>query len=160
MARRTKTVTITSDGRDIGKTFLIKEMPASQAERWAERLLFAIGQSGADIPSNILAAGFAGVAAIGIRALAGLPWDIADSLLREMFDCISIIPNPAVPQVVRALIEDDIEEVLTRLQLRDEVINLHVGFSPAAYLLKLKAAVTTEEEPTTNTSTSPALSAP
>jgi hypothetical protein len=160
MARRTSTLTITSEGRDTGKTFLITEMPASQAERWAERLLFALGRSGADIPADVLGSGFAGVAAIGLRAFAGLPWDLAEPLLQEMFTCVAIRPDPARPQVTRALVESDIEEVLTRLQIRDEVINLHVGFSPAAYLSKLAAALKTTDEPTTSMSTSPVPSAP
>ena len=45
MARKTKTLTIES-GRDVGKTFLITEMPLLQADRWAQQALFALAKSG------------------------------------------------------------------------------------------------------------------
>lgn len=45
--RKERTYTIES-GRDAGKTFLIKEMPVIQADKWAQRALFAISKSGAD----------------------------------------------------------------------------------------------------------------
>ena len=35
MARKTANVTISAAGRDQGKVFVLREMPASQAERWA-----------------------------------------------------------------------------------------------------------------------------
>ena len=52
MARKTKRVTITAEGRDKGKTFLITELPADQAERWAIRALLALIQSGAVISED------------------------------------------------------------------------------------------------------------
>lgn len=48
-----------------------------------------------------------------------------------MFECITIIPDPSKPNVTRALIEDDIEEVATRLKLRIEIFKLHVDFFTA-----------------------------
>jgi len=41
-------------------------------------------------------------------------------------------PSPVKPEIVRGLIEDDIEEVATRIQLRKAVFELHVDFSQAA----------------------------
>ena len=49
-----------------------------------------------------------------------------------MMACVQIQPNPAKPEVVRGLVSDDIEEVITRLQLRKAVFDLHVDFSQAA----------------------------
>ena len=46
-----------------------------------------------------------------------------------MMTCVAFLPDPARPQVIRQLVETDIEEIATRLRLRDEVIALHVGFS-------------------------------
>jgi hypothetical protein len=59
------------------------------------------------------------------------------------------------------LIEDDIEEVATRLRLREEVIFLHLGFSIRAWIAKLNLAMTAAAiENTPNTPTSPEQSAP
>jgi hypothetical protein len=133
MARKTLTITIDTNGRDQGKTYLLREMPSSQAEKWAARALLAMAKSGVEVPDDIATAGLAGVAALGIKALGGMAFEDAEPLLDEMFACISFIPDPSRPQVVRGLIEDDIEEISTRLRLRKEVFFLHVNFSmPAA----------------------------
>jgi hypothetical protein len=159
MARRTATVTIVEAGRDLGKVFILTEMSATQAEKWATRMLLAIGQSGVEIPDNLAAAGIAGLAVVSLRAFAGVPWHLAEPLLDEMFGCVAFQPDPARPMVVRALIEDDIEEIATRVRLREEIVSLHLGFSIAAYTSKLKAAMTTTAEPISDTPTSPAASA-
>jgi len=149
MARKTKVVMIEAEGRDQGKHFLLTELPASQAERWATRALMAMGKSGVEIPDGIERAGIAGLAMIGLRALVGMPFEDAQPLLDEMFTCIQIIPDPARPQVHRYLIEDDIEEVATRLLLRQEVIELHTGFSLAGALQGSKATAdsTSQDQP-------------
>lgn len=138
--RKTTTVTIDSQGRDHGKTFLLREMPASQAEKWAMRAFLGLAKSGATVPEGLSESGMAGIATLGFRALSGITFDLLEPLLDEMFECVSLIPDPSRPQVVRALIEDDIEEVGTRLRLRKEVFALHVDFSQAAALLKQATA--------------------
>lgn len=139
MARKEATIVIEAAGRDQNKIFRLHEMPASQAEAWATRLLLALGKSGVEVPEGFLSMGMAGIAAIGIRAIGNLQWDVARPLLDEMMSCIRIQPGPN-PAIVRALIEDDIEEVATRMRLRDEVINLHLGFSIRATILNLKTS--------------------
>lgn len=129
MARKTATVTIDAEGRDKGKVFVLTELPAMQAEEWAGRALFAMMNSGVDIPENIAQAGLAGVAALGISALTKISFDAAKPLLDEMLGCIQFQPSP---KVTRALIEDDIEEVATLIRLRKEIINLHLDFSTPA----------------------------
>lgn len=122
-------------GRDYGKAFFIRELPASQAEKWAARAFLGLAKSGIDIPDDVSNSGLAGIAAMGLRAVGGMQFDLLEPLMDEMFTCVQIIPDPSKPQVVRALIEDDIEEVSTRLQLRKEVFVLHVDFSMAGALL-------------------------
>jgi len=166
MARKTLTVMITAEGRDKGKMFVLTEMSATQAEKWAARALLALGASGVEIPDGIEGQGLAGVAAIGIRAFAGLPWHLAEPLLDEMFRCVSFVPNPSQPNVVRGtavgavgpMVEDDIEEIATRVRLREEVISLHLGFSISAYISKFRQASTMTPAATSSTPTSPALS--
>lgn len=131
MARSTANVTITDDTRDKGKVFVLTEMPASQAEAWATRALMALTSSGAQIPAGYERLGLAGVAELGIKALGGLKWEDAKPLLDEMMTCVQIVPDPTKPHVVRGLIEEDIEEISTRVKLRAEVWKLHVGFLKA-----------------------------
>ena len=140
MARKEITVTISQDGRDKGKQFFIREWPASVAEKWGIRALLALTKSGVTIPDDIANAGIAGVAALGIQAFAGLDALIAIELMDEMFQCVQVMPDPSNPNVMRKLVEDDIEEVRTRLFLRAEVFMLHTGFSMADFKSKLKSA--------------------
>jgi hypothetical protein len=133
MGRHTRTVVITEEGRDKGKTFLLKEMPALKAEKWATKLFLALSRSGVEIPDEIASAGLAGVAALGFRMLGWVSFADAEPLLDEMFSCVSIIPDPRNPALVRPLIDiggdgDDIEEVSTRLRLRADIFNLHASF--------------------------------
>lgn len=127
--RKTAHVTISEPGRDLGKVFVLTEMSARQAERWAMRALLAAAKGGADFPEDVTSLGMQGMAIVGLRALSYLPFDEADALMEEMFGCIQIQPDPKQPNVVRPLIDDDIEEVRTRIFLRAEVFKLHVDFS-------------------------------
>lgn len=129
MARKTAIVTISAEGRDKGKVFVLTELSAYEAEDWAGRALFALMNAGVEIPDNIAEAGLAGVAAMGLKAIAKLPFDSAKPLLDKMMGCIQIQPSPTV---TRALIPDDIEEVATLLTLRKQVLGLHMDFSMAA----------------------------
>jgi hypothetical protein len=128
MARKELDITITAEGRDKGKAFHITEMPASKAEKWAIRTMLALGKSGVDIPDDLQAQGMAGIASIGIRAMTHLNFEDAEPLLAEMFACVKCVPEPTRPEVTRELIEDDIEEVATRLLLRKEILALHIDF--------------------------------
>ena len=131
MARKIAIITIDTVGRDQGKIFILREMPASQAERWAFRALSALAASGVELPDDIANAGLAGVARIGLQAFGGISWEKAEPLISEMFDCVTIQPGQN-PAVVRALIEDDIEEVTTRIKIRMELFKLHMDFFKAA----------------------------
>ena len=131
MARRIASFTA-SAGRDAGKVFRITEMPADQAERWAVKAFLAAAQGGINLPEAAAESGFAGIAQAGFAMLANMSPELAFELLDEMMACVQIQPNPSKPEVVRGLVPDDIEEVVTRLQLRKAVFDLHVDFSQAA----------------------------
>ena len=135
MARKELDLTITDAGRDRGKVFHIRELPASQAERWALRAFQALARAGVDV-GQVGAMGIQGLAIAGVNALALLPTHDLEPLLDEMMTCVTIKPDPRNPGLTRLLIEDDIEEVATRLRIRMEVVKLHVDFSQAAGLLK------------------------
>ena len=134
MARKVTTVVIGNAGRDHGKVFKLTEMPATQAEKWAMRAFLAMSRNGIEIPEDIASAGLAGIASIGIKAIGGMNFVDAEPLMDEMFACIAIIPDASKPGVSRGLIEDDIEEVATRLRLRKEIFGLHTDFFSSADL--------------------------
>ena len=52
MARKVSNYTVTKEGRDLGKTFVITEMPASRAEAWATRALLALMAGGVELPDG------------------------------------------------------------------------------------------------------------
>lgn len=158
--RKTSTYTGTV-GRDTGKQFEITEMPAAQAEKWAVRAILALGKSGIQMPDRFEAFGMEGVAAlltqVGLRGLFGMQFAEAEPLLDEMMSCVVALPDPTNPAVKNPMIDMIIEEVPTRLALRSEVINLHVGFSVTAWLQKWgqSARMTAEATPPTRTSPKP-----
>lgn len=142
MARQTITWTATR-GRDKGKQFRLTELPADQAERWFIRTMLALGNAGAQLGDAITmngAAGFAGsfpgLLVQGIQALAGLRWEDSAPLLDEMMGCVQFVVPGQTAHAVPLAPGDacQIEEVRTRLQLRYEVLQLHVGFSLAGAL--------------------------
>lgn len=127
--RKEKTITIGDSGRDRGKMFHLIEMSATRADKWARRAIGVLIKSGVDIPDDALGSGLAGLAAIGIGALANVGTFEADAILDELMDCVKIVPDPNHPGVMRPLIEDDIEEVKTLYFIRAELFELHTGFS-------------------------------
>ena len=127
--RKTVIITIQDEGRDKGKIFILTELPAVQAEKWAYRALLALARSGVEIPPNLAGAGFAGIAILGFQALAHIDFNDLEPLLDEMMSCIQYRPDPSNVQYSRPLMVDDIEEIATRIKLRAEVYTLHTGFS-------------------------------
>lgn len=132
MARKTAMVPIEDEGRDKGKLFLITEMPSAQGEEWAMRALLALMDSGVDIPDGAAELGMASLAEVGLKAIGKLKWEIAQPLLTEMFCCVALIPDKTRTHVARPVVDDDIEEISTRLKLRMEVFKLHTDFLQAA----------------------------
>lgn len=163
--RKVRTITIDLEGRDKGKIFVIQEMSATQAEEWGLRALEAIAQN-SDIPAGLSNAGMLGVYILGLKPILAAPFAMVKPLLAEMFDtCLSIQPDKNEPGRLRGagtniiksiapLIEEDIEEVATRVFLRDQIFLLHTGFSWAAVLsqswkniLTVAASLTSQTSP-------------
>lgn len=166
MARKTAKVQIDAEGRDKGKWFLITEMPPRQAEKWATRALLALGRGGqAEMPvgysEELAAMGMAGIASLGIRALTSISYADAEPLLDEILTCVSFIPDPSIidqttrEPVARGMIESDVEEVATYFRLRSEALELHTGFSIAAFLSRLGSAAKERALSSMTTPTSP-----
>lgn len=132
--RRVVNYTVYDEGRDLGKVFVITEMVPSRAEDWGFRAILSLMAGNVDLPDGFERLGMAGMAEIGLKGLTKLKWEEAKPLLDEMWSCIQIMPDPKKSQIVRNLIEEDIEEVMTRVKLRAEVWKLHTGFLKAAVL--------------------------
>jgi hypothetical protein len=158
VARRSKVVTIDwgtpETNRDHGKQFLIREMSADAAERWAIRVLLAFANAGAKLPDSQLMSGLEHMAASyqalmiqGIRSLAGMRYEDVEPLLAQMLACVTFKPPQAGPvDLSTESTMSQIEEVKTILRLRYEVLELHLGFSLADAL--------------SNSTASPAATAP
>lgn len=165
--RKHKVITITDEGRDKGKSFLIVEKSAYEAEKWATRALFALSRVGVEVPDGMLQAGGLGVLAVGLEAFKRLPFEDAEPLLDDMMTCVSFAPDPAKVDdrgrpLSRPLMrgddvsDGDIAEVGTLIRLRGEVLELHLGFSVAAVLSNLAQAAATSTRQNTPTSREPA----
>lgn len=128
MARKEIYYTVEDKGRDQGKVFFIREMAASQAEWWAIRAGLAMAKNGVNLPDNFSDMGMAGMAKVGLEMVAQISPDEARPLLDELMKCIQFVPDPTNHSIKRGLIDDDTEEVVTRLKLRSEVFKLHVDF--------------------------------
>jgi hypothetical protein len=159
--RKTKLVRIEAEGRDRGKCFLLVEKDAFETEKWATRALLALGRAGVSGVEEAVSAGALGLLAIGFDAMGKLHYEDAETLFDEMLTCVSFVPDPAkVDQMTarplsRPIIrgeEGDIEEAKTIAHLRDEVLDLHLGFSMAGGLSMLTSLAQTSNRPDTSTS--------
>ena len=154
--RNTKSLTITEPGRDQNKVFVLTEMSAMRAEKWAARALCAIVNAGIAIPDEFKGTGMAGIAAIGAHQILNFRFAEFEPLLDEMMSCVKLKPDHAdLPP--RDIVEsaDDIAEVSTILQIRREVLLLHTNFLGAAAQSKLRSMLTGAASSTTQTSREP-----
>lgn len=158
--RHQKTIQVDLEGRDKGKTFLLTEMSASQAEAWADRTFLMLAHSAVDLPRGIERAGMAGIAQIA-HLLGSVQFPELKPLMDELLGCVQRIEDPRKP-FPRAIDDEDVEEVATRQFLRREVIDLHTNFLLGATILNLIAAASemTILQDTEITQTSPPPSAP
>jgi hypothetical protein len=131
--------------RDRDKLFVLTEWSAARAEDWGLRMMFALGTGGGQVPLSMAGIGMEGIAILGINTFlqsnagaAGetLPGRVIP-LLNELLECVAIIRDHSKPDVVTPLLEDDIEEIATRMWLRGEVLSLHLGFSVSAVFVAL-----------------------
>lgn len=132
--------------RDSGKVFLITEMSATRAEKWALRMFIALKGSGSGVSENVAQLGMVGITLAVINAFlrADIDPKVIDELLDEMMTCVQLVRDSNHPEVASTLVsEDDIEEVQTRLWLRSEVLRIHTNFSLAESLWRLIFTVTT-----------------
>lgn len=138
MARKILEVVI-DGGRDNGKKFVITEMAAIPAAKWAFRAFLAISRSGTSAIKEALNFDFEDadwqskatlceIASLGIGIFGAMNFAESEPLIDDLFNCIKIMPDPKVPLVTRHLIEDDIEDPTTYLRLQKDAFMLHIDF--------------------------------
>lgn len=157
MARKVETLVCASEGRDQGKVYVLTEMSAYRAEKWAARALLALAGSGVDIPEDVASEGMATIARVGFSMLAGAKFADIEPLMDEMLDCVRIARDPKRPDITFPLnlTEDatDVEELATLPWLRGEALKLHVDFSKL--VARSKPPGGTEDDPPSGPQTSP-----
>lgn len=140
MPRKTSTFTVpghitdrATGNRDAAKSFLLTEMPADKAERWAVRAIQGLSRAGVELGALGENPSMAHVAALGMQALGGMDQATLEPLMAEMFTCVQYVPDmPGIPtQAILAGENSQIDEVSTRVALRMAVFRLHTGFSLA-----------------------------
>lgn len=140
------------ENRDAGKRYVLTEMTALRAERWARRAIGAMSRQELDVREEFGKLGFLGFYLLGLQALAGGDMDAIDGLMDEMLTCIKIQESP---EVIRPLGGDgDVWEISTLYLLRKELVELHMGFTFAELALMLVAA-SAKSQDSSITQTSP-----
>jgi hypothetical protein len=124
MARKTTRLTIDAAGRDKGKTFVVTELSALDIERWTVRLVLALGKNGVSLPNVQADSGFAGIAGVLWALVAQVSPAEAETLMATMLEGLKIDEG----KITRDLVDGDIEEPETLLQLRMAWVDLHAGF--------------------------------
>jgi len=130
--RKTTTLRIEKENRDQGKTFIVTEMSAFNGYDWASRVFFALLNAGVDVPDDMMQSGVAGIAALSgtdfarfvFRMLAKVPHYTAKPILDDLLKCAQI----QMPAITRDLMDDDIEEISTILDIQKTAFNLHFDF--------------------------------
>jgi hypothetical protein len=131
-------------GRDKGKRFLITEMPVEQADSWAMRALFAMGNGGGDLGIDPRM-GMAGMIGIALEALTKVKPEDGIPLLNELLGCVQIIPSDGVARPLNTAI-GDVADFPTLWKLRKEVLTLHTDFLQGVFGHLIQAAESPSQE--------------
>lgn len=166
MALREATIIIAAEGRDKSGVFTLREKPAFQATEWFLRAMMLLARSGTEVPPHIMAMGAAGFVTMGIGSvLTGIgkaPWSEVKPLLDELLTCVTSYQPPGATTALTGwpVIQTQIQEPSTILQIYEEVVSLSLGFSIRARLSTYReTARNLIAALSQNTETSPAPSA-
>lgn len=152
--RRTEDVHITPETcptavRDHGKTFRITEMSAFAAEEWGSRATLALvprlsrevdPATAEELKEN---SGMLSTVKVGML-LGGISFPEMRELGNELLKCARVVTDPTGRLEPRELGfggMEDIEEVETIRYLRERILALHAGFTFAAAIFGLVAAI-------------------
>ena len=124
MARKEITYTVSDEGRDKGKKFLITEMSARKAEEFALRAFSSAVACGIKNDKTDPSQGMLALAKIGYALIVTMPYEYSQPLLDQLMSCVKIQEQ----HITRDVLEVDVEEVATYLKLKKAAYDLHVSF--------------------------------
>lgn len=128
-----KIITI-EEGRDAGKAFAVKEMPASKLEKWSARALLALfnGQVPAEILNVSRVSNSAALVQSALSGLGSLNWATVEPLYDELLTCVARVPDPTSPgtrvQLNAANVDAHVQDMGTLLRLRAAVLEVCFDF--------------------------------
>ena len=117
--RDTKTITLIDDDKE--KTFEIKQMAASKAERWLFKLILLIGGN-ANVENLQDMGGF-------LSAVADKPYERVEELLNELLSCVSHVTDGGIrTQMTPAIVDDHVKEMNNLMKLQMEAFSFNNFF--------------------------------
>lgn len=146
--------TVSAEGADKGKRFVITRMDAFAADKWARRAVQSAIRGGARVGATLADAGVAGLASVGLEIFGFMEEADLDRAFDQLMACVKIRPDPTHPDTTRAVIASDFEEPATLGQVREAAFTFHVGFllAAASQLSPLVAALLPVASPAGNPS--------
>ena len=130
MSRKEIPFTVTDEGRDKGKEFIITEMSAWDADELAQDIFRAMGDSNyTGIPADVIAMGCAGLATVGLSVLSASSPDVSRTLRERLMSTVQIvITHEGKTQMRKVNGSIDFEEVHTIRQVMDQVFKVNFDF--------------------------------
>lgn len=134
MARRDKTITITNEGRDKDKRFLITELPASKTEEFS--MLMIENFSSLD-PETIKQLQEIAKSMSNTQALASIETSKLDPKLAKilfngiedyLFLTLDYLQVGNSIEITKENADNFIEEASTRFELKQQFMEMHIGF--------------------------------
>ena len=121
-------------GRDQGKTFVVREMPASKLEKWSARAMLALfnGNLPSDIAEQARGSNAVALAQAVASGLGGISWELVEPLYDELLGCVYRVPDPSTPNnrvpLNPANVDAHIQDMSTLLRLRAGVLEVCFDF--------------------------------
>ena len=112
------------EGRDAGKTFKIKEMPAYQMDKWVTRLLGCLARQELSV-ADFVEMSFAQLANCMYKIESD---DEKNKLFDELLGCCYLMKEGIEIAMKGNNINSFIEEWQTLFRLKEEAIKLNLGF--------------------------------
>ncbi|WP_308772419.1 phage tail assembly chaperone [uncultured Bilophila sp.] len=130
--RKETAVTIEDRGNPL--TFTIREMPATQLERWIIRaMLLLAGSEGLEgISGTSIENAGKYLSEHGLKALANVEYEKAQPLLDELLACCARTDAGVEQRCTPDTVDGYIEDVRTLFKLRVEAAKLNFGFFGAS----------------------------
>lgn len=111
-------------GRDANKVFKIKEMSASQMDRWAIKALILLGKGGNGGIAKLGTMGFKEI----LEAFGNAEYEKAEPLLQELLECCSFEKDGSSVVLKKDFIDGVVEDWTTLMRLKIEALKLNLGF--------------------------------